>query len=57
MRFFLAITFQVVEHLLAALAEAYDERAAIEAAMKAEKGGRQLHRRRQRRLAAQEALV
>ena len=42
---------------MAALADADEDRAAIEAAMKAEKGGRQLHRRRQRRLAAQEALV
>ena len=51
------LTTSLLEHTLAALAEAYDDRAAIEAEMKAEKGGRQLHRRRQRRLAAQEALV
>jgi Transposase DDE domain group 1 len=43
--------------LLAALAEAYDDRAMIEAEMKADKGGLQLHRRRKKRLAAQEALV
>ena len=44
-------------HSLAALAEAYDDRAAIEAELKADKGGLQLHRRRKQRLAAQEALV
>jgi Transposase DDE domain group 1 len=47
----------LMEHSLAALAEAYDERAAIEAELKADKGGLQLHRRRKQRLAAQEALV
>src|SRR5262245_66521062 len=46
-----------MEHSLAALAEAYDDRAAIEAELKADKGGLQLHRRRKQRLAAQEALV
>jgi Transposase DDE domain group 1 len=51
------LTTSLVEHSLAALAEAYDERAAIEAEIKADKGGLQLHRRRKRRLAAQEALV
>jgi hypothetical protein len=44
-----------MEHSLAALAEAYDDRAAIEAELKADKGGLQLHRRRKQRLA--EALV
>ena len=42
---------------LAARAEAYDDHAAIEAELKAEKGGRQRHRRRQQRLAAQAALI
>jgi hypothetical protein len=46
-----------MEHSLAALAEADDDRAAIEAELQADKGGLQLHRRRQQRLAAQEALV
>jgi Transposase DDE domain group 1 len=45
------------EYPLGALAEVYDDRAAIEAEMKADKGGLQLHRRRKRRLAAQEALM
>jgi Transposase DDE domain group 1 len=44
-------------HSLAALAEAYDDRAAIEAELKADKGCLQLHQRRKQRLAAQEALV
>jgi Transposase DDE domain group 1 len=47
----------LMEHSWAALAEVYDDRAAIEAELKADKGGLQLHRRRQQRLAAQEALV
>ena len=46
-----------LEHSLAALAEAYEDRAAIEAELKADQGGRQRHRRRQQRLAAQAALV
>jgi hypothetical protein len=46
-----------MEHSLAALAEAYDDRAAIEAAQQADKGGLPRHRRRQQRRAAQEALV
>jgi hypothetical protein len=46
-----------MEPSLAALAETYDDRAAIEAELKADKGGLQLHRRRKQRLAAQEALV
>jgi Transposase DDE domain group 1 len=50
-------TTSLMEHSLAALVAAYDDRTAIEAAMKAAKGGLQLHRRRKRRLAAQEALV
>jgi hypothetical protein len=51
------LTTALLEHSLAALAEAYDQRAAIEAEIKADKGGLQLHRRRKRRLAAQEALI
>jgi Transposase DDE domain group 1 len=51
------LTTSLLEHSLAALAAAYDERAAIEAEIKADKGGLQLHRRRKRRLAAQEALM
>jgi hypothetical protein len=51
------LTTSLLEHSLVALAEADDDRAAIEAESKAEKGGLQLHRRRKRRLAAQEALV
>jgi hypothetical protein len=51
------LTTSLMEHSLAALAEAYDDRAAIEAEIKADKGALQLHRRRKRRLAAQEALV
>ena len=46
-----------MEPSLAALAEAYEDRAAIEAELKADKGGLQLHRRRKPRLAAQEAVV
>jgi hypothetical protein len=42
---------------LGALATAYDKRAAIEAEIKADKGGLQLHRRRKQRLAAQEAFI
>lgn len=42
---------------LTALAAAYDDRAAIEAEIKADKGGLQIHRRRKKRVAAQEALV
>jgi hypothetical protein len=45
-----------MEHSLAALAEADDDRAAIEAALQADTGGLPRHRRRQQRLAAQEAL-
>ena len=51
------LTTSLLEYSLAALAEAYDDRAAIEAEIKADKGGLQLHRRRKKRLAAQEALV
>ena len=51
------LTTSLLEYSLAALAEAYDDRAAIEAELKADKGGLQLHRRRKQRLAAQEALV
>jgi hypothetical protein len=51
------LSTSLMEHSLAALAEVYDDRAAIEAELKADKGGLQLHRRRQQRLAAQEALV
>jgi hypothetical protein len=47
----------LMEHSWAALAEAYDDRAAIDAELQADKGGRQLPRRRKQRLAAQEALV
>jgi Transposase DDE domain group 1 len=47
----------LMEPSLAALAEAYDDRAAIAAELKADKGGLQLHRRRKQRLAAREALV
>jgi hypothetical protein len=45
------------EYSLGELAERDDDRAAIEAEFKADKGGLQLHRRRKQRLAAQEALV
>jgi hypothetical protein len=45
------------EYSLGELAERDDDRAAIEAECKADKGGLQLHRRRKQRLAAQEALV
>jgi hypothetical protein len=51
------LTTSLMEHSLAALAETYNDRAAIEAELKADKGGLQLHRRRKQRLAAQEALV
>jgi hypothetical protein len=51
------LTTSLREYPLGALAEVYDDRAAIEAEIKADKGGLQLHRRRKRRLAAQEALV
>ena len=51
------LTTSVLDDSLAALAEAYDDRAAVEAASKAEKGGLPRHRRRKKRLAAQEALV
>jgi hypothetical protein len=47
----------LMEHSLAALAEVYDDRAAIEAALKADQGGLPLHRRRTQRLAAQDAVV
>jgi hypothetical protein len=47
----------LMEHSLAALAAAYADRAAIAAELPADKGGRQRHRRRKPRLAAQEALV
>ncbi|HSE84621.1 MAG TPA: hypothetical protein VLJ79_00205, partial [Candidatus Binatia bacterium] len=45
------------EYSLGELAERDDDRAAIEAECKADKGGLQLHRRRKQRLAAQEALA
>ncbi len=51
------LTTSLLDYSLAALAEAYDDRAAIEAELKADKGGLQLHRRRKQRLAAQEALI
>jgi Transposase DDE domain group 1 len=51
------LTTSLMEYSLATLAEVYDDRAAIEAEIKADKGGLQLHRRRKRRLAAQEALA
>jgi hypothetical protein len=51
------LTTALREYPLGALAEVYADRAAIEAESKAEKGSLQLPRRRQRRLAAQEALV
>jgi hypothetical protein len=51
------LTTSVLDDSLAALAEAYDDRAAVEAEIKAAKGGLQRHRRRKKRLAAQEALV
>lgn len=51
------LTTSLLEYSLATLAEAYDDRATIEAEIKADKGGLQLHRRRKQRLAAQEALV
>jgi Transposase DDE domain group 1 len=51
------LTTSLREHSLRELAERYDDRAAIEAEFKADKGGLQLHRRRKQRLAAQEALV
>jgi hypothetical protein len=51
------LTTSLLEHSLAALAETDDDRAAIEAERKADKGGLPLHRRRKQRLAAQEALV
>jgi hypothetical protein len=52
----------LADHLLNGIltgraAEVYDGRAAIEAEIKADKGGLQPHRRRKRRLAAQEALA
>jgi hypothetical protein len=40
------LTTSWLAYSLAALAEAYDDRAAIEAEVKADKGGLQLHRRR-----------
>jgi hypothetical protein len=45
------------EHARAARAETEDARAAIEAELQADQGGRPRHRRRQQRLAAQEARV
>jgi Transposase DDE domain group 1 len=51
------LTTSLREYSLGELAERYDDRAAIEAEFKADKGGLQLHRRRKQRLAAQEALV
>src|SRR5512132_1818867 len=45
------------EHSLAALAEGDEDRAALEAELQADQGGLQRHRRRQPRLAAQEAVV
>jgi hypothetical protein len=47
----------LLDYSLAALAAAYDDRAAIAAELQADTGGLPLHRRRKRRLAAQEALV
>lgn len=51
------LTSSLMEHALDALAETSDDRAAIEAELNADQGGLPLHRRRQQRLAAQEALV
>jgi hypothetical protein len=51
------LTTALMAYALAALAETDDDRAAIDAERKAETGGLQRHRRRQPRLAAQEALV
>lgn len=51
------VTTSLLEYTLGKLAEVYDDRAAIEAEFKADKGGLQIHRRRKQRLAAQEALV
>ncbi len=51
------LTTSLREYSLRELADAYDDRAAIEAEFKADKGGLQVHRRRKQRLAAQEALV
>lgn len=51
------LTTSLPQCSLRELAELYDDRAAIEAEFKADKGGLQLHRRRKQRLAAQEALV
>ena len=42
------LTTSLLEHSLAALAETYDDRAAIEAEIKADNGGLPLHRRRKR---------
>jgi DDE family transposase len=50
-------TTSLLESSLGELAEADEDRAAIEAEIKADKGGLQVHRRRKQRLAAQEALV
>jgi hypothetical protein len=51
------LTTSLLESSLGELAEASDDRAAIEAEIKADKGGRQVHRRRKQRLTAQKALV
>jgi hypothetical protein len=50
------LTTSLLEDSLAALAEASDDRAAVEAEIKADTGGLQRHRRRKKRRAAQEAL-
>ena len=50
------MTTSLLDYSLAALAEAYDDRAAIEAELKADKGGLQLHRRRKQRLAAEDQV-
>lgn len=47
----------LLDHSLVTIAHLYDERAAIEAESKADKGGLQSHHRRKKQLAAQEALV
>jgi hypothetical protein len=51
------LTTSWLEYALGELAEADDDRAAIEAEINADNGGLQVHRRRKQRLAAQEALV
>jgi hypothetical protein len=51
------LTTSLLDDSRAALAEAGDDRVAVEAELKADNGGLPLHRRRKKRLAAQEALV